>query len=439
MYSCKTCIYKTNDKKNYVRHISSNKHCVKSRYYCEKCFSYFTKKSSLNRHNKTIHEMETKNEIIKEYEKQILVEQYERKLFEQKMATEYEIKLTNKILETERKISDQQLETERKLLEAEKKISEHKEIINNKLVSFLVEDRKHDRMVIRSSMNALNFVKSNFTNAPVIHYFDIKDSLFFENGYSKGDVILYLYRNKNIIKYIGEILLKEYKKDNPLEQSIWSSDVVRKNMLLNKMVNNKPKWSQDKSGHQTASYLIDPIIKTIKDNISQFQYLREYDILDKEKCEKYELANKLEKSINNNDFRNEIIAYISPRIYLDKNTIDGKNITKNDCNNRITMEEITDTKENKINEKKKKGRPKKNKEEIKIEEIKKEENIFIKNNKKANKNKKDNENKKKIYDKNGVTISSESESLVDSDELLEAIIGRKLNKEKIYGPGGKNK
>jgi hypothetical protein len=211
-----------------------------------------------------------------------------------------------------------------------------------------------------------------------------------------------------------------------------------------------------------ANYVIDPVIKLIKENIKPLQCLDEDDIFNNEKMENYELANKLEKIIDNNVLKKDIISYISPRIYLDKDNLDGKFIcdkktideslmienkscplvTKNSENKKNSKNSKNsrknknnkDNKDNRDNKyKKKKGKTENNNSKIIVEEIKddrKEDSVFIKNNKKTDK-------RCKIYDKNGKTISSEYETPVDSDDFLEAIIGRKLNKERIYGKDGK--
>ena len=41
------------------------------------------------------------------------------------------------------------------------------------------------------------------------------------------DTLVYNYENKNLHKYLGDFIIGHYKKDNPSEQSMWSSDVSR--------------------------------------------------------------------------------------------------------------------------------------------------------------------------------------------------------------------
>jgi hypothetical protein len=433
MNYCDKCDYKTDDIRNYYKHIKTLKHLKKVGnntktvmiHSCDKCGRSFSRSDSLYRHNITFH---AENNIATDNTAEIrdIIKEYEHKLELEKKNNIIE-RLEEKII-FEKNRFEEKIILEKKLHEEEIKVAKITEKLENekKLNSILMETHENDQFVIKSSMNALNFVRANFQNAPPIHYYPQADKLFIMGKYEKGQVIIYYFKRKELVPYIGEQLLKEYKKKNPYEQSVWSSDVVRKNMIVNEKINNKTKWTKDKAGIHVASYLIDPIIKIIKESVEPFSTFTEENLED---AERYTLSNKIIKQIENGTLRNEIIAYISPRIYLDKENLNICNIEeikndnkiefKNDKDKKSKKEEIKIDKKRKISKKK-------------IDIDKKDSNVSKKTNSKSTK-------KNKVYDKNGVTISSEYETPVDSDDLLESIIGRKLNKEKIYGPNGKTK
>jgi hypothetical protein len=397
MNHCDKCDYKTDDRRNYYKHMKTRKHMKK-----------------------------VENNIVTDNTAEIkdIIKEYEHKL---------ELEKKNNIIER----LEEKIIFEKKLHEEEIKVVKITEKLENekKLNSILMETHENDQFVIKSSMNALNFVRANFQNAPPIHYYSRADKLFIMDKYEKGQVIIYYFKRKELVPYIGEQLLKEYKKENPYEQSVWSSDVVRKNMIVNEKINNKTKWTKDKAGIHVASYLIDPIIKIIKESVEPFSTFTEENLDD---AERYNLSNKIIKQIENGTLRNEIIAYISPRIYLNKENLNICNIEEIKNDNKIEFkndeEKTSEKEENKKEEIRIKTNKKKklSKKEIDIDTDKKNSNVFKKTNSISTK-------KNKVYDKNGVTISSEYETPVDSDDLLESIIGRKLNREKIYGPNGKKK
>jgi len=196
------------------------------------------------------------------------------------------------------KVIELNFEIERKNFEIEK-IKLEKQIAEEKLKStetineMLIKDKEHhnfiqkeNTQIIKTSMNALSFVKSQFYNAPPLHYFNKTKNLFIHKKNTKGEVIINYYKKKKLVQYIGNELLKEYKKNNPHEQSFWSSDTVRKNMLFNKqMTNKKTKWIQDKSGLQIANYAIDPIIKSIKIHTDPLKDITPKNVLDNKATE----------------------------------------------------------------------------------------------------------------------------------------------------------
>jgi len=166
------------------------------------------------------------------------------------------------------------------------------------------------------------------------------------------------------------------------------------------MNNNKTKWIQDKSGIDIASYAIDPIIKTIRTHTDPLKDVTPNNILDNKVTEMAELAHRLDDYIDNNNLKNDIISFISPRIFLDKDKIfvvDKVDVDNKDNGN--IQEDIVVHKQKLI---KKKSNKKKN-------------CLFIKP-------------KKKLIDRNGNLFTPEEVSSVDSDIMLEAIIGRKLKK-----------
>jgi len=391
-YQCEKCNYETDRLTNLNRHIKSSIHnSVKQMYYCSNCNISFTRNSSLIRHIKNICPNQT-NEII-------LLNNKIKELEIEKIIKEKDIEKFK--LEREKDIEIEKLKIEKENIRLEERLKST-ETINE----FLIKDKQHNEFIqkenaqiIKTGMNALSFVRTQFYNAPPIHYYKKANNLFDHKKNTKGEVIVNYFKKKKLVKYIGNEIIKEYKKSNPHEQALWSSDVVRKNMLYNKqMNNNKTKWIQDKSGIDIASYAIDPIIKTIRTHTDPLKDVTPNNILDNKVTEMAELAHRLDDYIDNNNLKNDIISFISPRIFLDKDKIfvvDKVDVDNKDNGN--IQEDIVVHKQKLIKKKSKKNC------------------LFIKP-------------KKKLIDRNGNLFTPEEVSSVDSDIMLEAIIGRKLKK-----------
>ena len=108
--------------------------------------------------------------------------------------------------------------------------------------------------LVSETMNTVSFIINNFTVAPPIDKNIDYKQILYDNNKEKIDVIeeiIHHYRHKSLTKYIGDMIVKCYKKEDPSQQSIWNSDVTRKNYLLRELINTKPEWIPDKKGIKT--------------------------------------------------------------------------------------------------------------------------------------------------------------------------------------------
>ena len=97
-----------------------------------------------------------------------------------------------------------------------------------------------------STMSTVSFIFKYLNNAPVIEKnIDYKKQLqlnpnnkhLLKDDEKIVEDILSYKRHNTLVKYLGEIIISIYKKDNPNEQSLWNSDSTRKNYLLRELVN----------------------------------------------------------------------------------------------------------------------------------------------------------------------------------------------------------
>jgi hypothetical protein len=79
--------------------------------------------------------------------------------------------------------------------------------------------------------------------------------------------VITLHKDGELNRYLGKLLLKNYKKSDPKQQSLWNSDTGRLSYVVRTLAGDKPTWIADKKAIQ------------LKDNINPLLFH-----LDKEVC-----------------------------------------------------------------------------------------------------------------------------------------------------------
>lgn len=125
------------------------------------------------------------------------------------------------------------------------------------------------------AVSSLNHIVKNYENAPPIEKITLEEVRKLKNtGDDDEDVyniklidaVFFAYNHGNIGKYIGDIIIALYKKEDPNEQSIWNTDSSRLTYLIKKLSDNDTsRWVVDKKGVETVDYVITPIIEKIRE------------------------------------------------------------------------------------------------------------------------------------------------------------------------------
>ena len=271
-YKCKICNYSTKNKSDYTKHNNTKKHFEKvlqynninnsdnsdncdspklpetpqnslhksmeESYKCEFCDSIFSRFGNLTRHYKIC---TIKNQEIERLK--LLVEQCKKEKKDQE-------KLLNLKLS--------QSEKERKHFEEES--------------IYYKQMFKEAGSLVKKSVSVLTYVVEHYDNAPgikMINWDDVKNT----NGYDMAiDDILSYYKHKTLGKFLGDLIIKIYKKDNPKDQSIWNTDTSRLTYLIKEFMENKSSnWIVDKKGVKTTTYIIIPLLDYLKEMLIVYQ------------------------------------------------------------------------------------------------------------------------------------------------------------------------
>lgn len=287
-YSCVACNYATDIKSNYSRHLTTLAHIqkintansgknIKSNtieYKC-KCGKIFSHHSSLSRHKKTCKETDTdcmKKDISD---------------LKTMMGTLIEIVTIN-----------------------------NKGPVNNT-----------NNNTTNYNISVKSYIQQNYPGAPILYEPNDYSKLTYDNA-KLIDILLYKYKHKCLHEYLGDFLVGYYKKDDPAEQSVWSSDISRLTYIVKEALENKESiWNHDYKGIKTKKCIIDPLLQYIKKYITSYweknlhlpvKAIIDVDALAKRQ-EKYNITYAIETEIDNGSLANDIIRYIASFFHMDKN------------------------------------------------------------------------------------------------------------------------
>jgi S-adenosylmethionine/arginine decarboxylase-like enzyme len=182
-----------------------------------------------------------------------------------------------------------------------------------------------------SSMSAMKYFMTNFKNTPALKSIeDISNmKIEYKDDMSFIMQLLSVYQNNNLPDYIGEYIINIYKTTDSSKQSVWSSDVDRLTYIISEAVKDKTIWITDKKGIKVGERVIQPVLKYIKPILQTFtkdcrteitkdqiSSSRQAQILEYQK-----LAAHIIVYIDNKELEKDIIKYIAPKLYWNKNTL----------------------------------------------------------------------------------------------------------------------
>lgn len=276
-YNCIPCNYLTNDASHHKRHIKTKKHihnvepCDKIKdvlsmlltasdkvdivasknsekqrkksYICDDCRVTFTRSHSLSKHITS---------CVKRIE-------------------------NNKAIDLERKLR----EKDHKLIEKEKILKEKERQLkqSEKQVQKLEKDKDYYRGLIDNlstlgpkNFNSVTYILNNYTKAPHIKTIEPKKlKEFRELNSTQIENIISNYRNNLLVDHVVEAIVYIHKKEDPKDQCIWATDSSRYNYIIKELLENQDSyWTIDKKGTKSEKYLIDPILKLIREKVLEY-------------------------------------------------------------------------------------------------------------------------------------------------------------------------
>jgi len=334
-YDCDLCNYSACNKFNFERHLKTKKHLEKvssapkstqgqqnvnpkstnenvkdvaileiEKFECAFCNTIFNKKQSLSRHKNTCAEKKKMADQIKELSGQV----------NQQISV---IKSKDDVIANE--------------------IARRDDLIKSKeeIVLLLTSENKNLKTIMSSagtlvekSMSNFNFLNTHYNEAPALTYVTDIPSLHVDLAENKvANRIMNEYNNNTLTSFIGKLIVKHYKKKNPKEQSIWNSDNDRLTYMIRTILDektNQNQWEVDKKGLNTTLHIIQPILDHIRKHLKD--YIQTCDVGSRRDSaetvlaisRRIETAYKIIVAIKKGEVANDILKYISSRLYIVK-------------------------------------------------------------------------------------------------------------------------
>lgn len=178
------------------------------------------------------------------------------------------------------------------------------------------------------SLSTIQILSKHMNDAPRLEPLESYRHLITNEGneeYKVGDIIVYYHRKGALHEYLGNIIIDEYKKDNPKIQSIWNSDTSRLTYFIRDIVgeDRKMEWITDKKGVKVKEKVIMPLLNHVRDELRIYSMqLGELTDMEPAKFDRmrdsatiiHMIGSKKDSSI----LANKINQFIAGHFYLDK-------------------------------------------------------------------------------------------------------------------------
>lgn len=291
-FKCETCNLTFRSKYNCLRHVQSEKHknnavTIEKKlnennnhtYVCTFCQNVFTNHSNLSRHKKACQE---RKQLKDEIDKLTL-------------------------------LSNQKDET---ISVLKSEVSHLKRVVNN------------SGAIIKTSVSALSFVMSNYGEAPILESSEHLSQLCYTPDDAKSNKefvenLVSKYTDKILASYLGDFIIKAYKKDDPSQQSLWNSDTSRLTYLIRNIINNNADWEIDKKGIKINELIIKPFLSDIQNCLQYYvqknKLSRDWTLFDaKIHADRIKHITEIIHDIEIESLNSEVLKYITPFFFLKK-------------------------------------------------------------------------------------------------------------------------
>lgn len=264
MFNCELCLYSTDRSSNLKQHNESKKHIIRAFYESKKNVNIANEVADLNK--------DVKSKLYKTVKKQDSINQTcyifdtDQKLIDnnETSLSKFSCKICGKSYNHrqnlwihKQKHSDDQFEDssqtamlKQQIFQLQKKvammeamqcennginnqlnnshnmINSQNKVAKNMAENNIIENNNNQKIIV------YQFVNQNYAETEPIKMLEPKDAKKLltvkdDTQHTIADFIVFYYNKYNLDKFLGDIIIGAYKKEDPKEQQIWSSNVMK--------------------------------------------------------------------------------------------------------------------------------------------------------------------------------------------------------------------
>jgi hypothetical protein len=340
-YHCKCCDYVTRRTNDLAKHKLTKKHLINEEAYLEQ-----SRKQQLEKNVKKKKIKKCSDEVSCEFQCEICKKEFKHR----QSLTRH---LNNKCKKSNNDEKSNVVNDTDKITIL---ISEYNELKNEKkklldLATINATANMINAKSAKKSMSMMGYAMMHLKNAPPIKLLESKEAIKLltydkKTKHSLNELLMYHYEQNSLPKFIGDMIVVGYKKDNAEEQSIWVTDNSRLTFIVMELLESgKREWEFDKSGQTIKKLIIIPLLEEIKIELTKF--IKKLGDMGKNEDNAMEYMENMYRSkkiicdITKGILTNAIIKYISPYFGFDSklNCTNCKQKTSTD-NIEIMMDEF---------------------------------------------------------------------------------------------------
>lgn len=322
---------------------------------CEFCGKEYSKKSNLNKHLSSKHNIDNRKFIVENKVKSkkrlqkigIRAETLSRKLAglppeladlrqKKSISCEYcskkfgHMSSLSRHLKNRCKIKDQKMDVfyllKQENQNMKKKLDEKDKIITKKddIIDNATKANKY-------AMSTFNILVKEFAHSPAlknIEKHDIETIVYKDvdkdDESDLVDALIYYHAHKRLSQHIGDSIVSLYKKDDPHTQSFWNTDTQRLSYVIRSILYDDLEWIKDMGGKKISKMVVVPVIeyidKTVRHHIRTVPMNQFHDAANYHEhlAETHKLSCELkDKKI----LSKEILGYITPFFHFPVNNL----------------------------------------------------------------------------------------------------------------------
>lgn len=315
IHKCEKCNYETRDKSNFNKHLKSVAHLkvnpgitskltqkgnfqVPGKFQCPKCDKIFATAPSLSRH---------KNKICK-------IDELKEKVRDE-LKKEFEIEMMK-----------QQLEHKNEIIETIKKDNKELKQDNNELKQYIQTAKPATTNNYNISIKKM--IQQTYPDAPHLKRLEDYSIIHEDDDINLMQDLIYFHGKNKLNKYLGDIIIKYYKKEDPKDQALWSTDSSRLKYIIKELLASKNShWNEDDKGLKINKCIIEPLLKYIHEYINDQIDKIDDDLQEATADECIPLSLKqlnlafIREQIQNGTLKDAIIKYIAPSFRFNSDSL----------------------------------------------------------------------------------------------------------------------